>query len=131
MVLLLTEGSIKSDSLIDNNPGRGITNRTINLYFPDRRVCFFADAPHLMKTARNCVNHSGMNRYSRCMWNNDYLAWSHIPRLVNDEIDNGLKLVPKLSKQHANLTSYSVMNVHLAAQVLSETTSKSFEDILS
>ena len=73
-----------------------------------------------MKTARNCLHHSGMNRHSRCMWNNDYLAWSHIQRLV----DNGLKLAPKLSQQHTNLTSYSVMNVHVAVQVVSETTSK-------
>ena len=75
-----------------------------------------------MKTARNCLHHSELNRHSRCMWNNDYLACIHMQRLVNDEIDNGLKLVPKLSQQHINLTS--VMNVHLAVQVLSETTSK-------
>ena len=77
-----------------------------------------------MKMARNCFHHSGMNRHSHCMWNNGYLAWSHIQRLVNDEIDNGLKLVPKLSQQHTNLTSYSVMIVHLAVQILSEITSK-------
>ena len=107
----------KLHSLIDNNPGHGITYRTIDLYSLDRYICFFADAPHLMKTACNCLHHSGMNRHSRFLWNNDYLAWSHIQHLVNDEINNGLNLVPKLSQQHTNVTSYSVMYI-------SETTSK-------
>ena len=39
-------------------------------------------------------------------------------------MDLGLKLVPKLKHEHVNLTPYSVMNVRLAAQVLSETVGK-------
>ena len=39
-------------------------------------------------------------------------------------MDLGLKLVPKLKYDHVNLTPYSVMNVRLAAQVLSETVGK-------
>ena len=35
-----------------------------------------------------------------------------------------MKLVPKLKYEHINLTPYSVMNVRLAAQVLSETVGK-------
>ena len=35
-------------------------------------------------------------------------------------MDCGLKLVPKITNEHISLTSYSVMNVRLAAQVLSE-----------
>ena len=35
-------------------------------------------------------------------------------------IYSGLKLVPKLTSDHVNLTPYSVMRVRLAAQVLSE-----------
>ena len=36
-----------------------VVYRTINLYAPERYIWFFADAPHLMKTTRNCVQHSG------------------------------------------------------------------------
>lgn len=43
------------DGCIDND----VVYRTVNLFAPDRFVWFFADAPHLMKTARNCVHHSG------------------------------------------------------------------------
>ena len=35
------------------------------------------------------------------------------------DVDNGLKLLPRLTYDHINLTSYSVMRVNLAAQVLS------------
>lgn len=37
------------------------------------------------------------------------------------DVDNGLKLLPKITYDHINLNSYSVMRVNLAAQVLSAT----------
>ena len=39
--------------------------------------------------------------------------------MKSSDIDNGLKLLPKLTYDHINLNSYSVMRVSLAAQVLS------------
>ena len=50
-----------------------------------------------------------------------FLLWSHIARLYYEDLESGLKLVNKLASGHINLTSYSVMRVNLAAQVLSET----------
>ena len=40
---------------------------------------FFANGPHLIKTARNCVNHSGFgSKHTRNMWNNGfYIIWEH------------------------------------------------------
>ena len=38
-----------------------------------------------------------------------------------ENLESGLKLVNKLTSDHINLTSYAVMRVNLAAQVLSET----------
>ena len=38
-----------------------------------------------------------------------------------EDLECGLKLVNKLTSDHINLTSYSVMRVNFAAQVLSET----------
>ncbi len=55
------------------------------------------------------------------MWNDgDFLSWNHISKLFHDDLDCGLHLVPKLTNDHINLSSFSVMNVRLAAQVLSE-----------
>lgn len=37
-----------------------VVYRTINLYATDERyIWFFSDAPHLMKTIRNCIQKSG------------------------------------------------------------------------
>ena len=40
--------------------------------------------------------------------------------IIYNDLESGLKLVPKLTSDHVNLTPYSVMRVRLAAQVLSE-----------
>ena len=54
--------------------------KTINLFATTRRfIYFFADSPHLMKTARNCLYNSGSGACSRLMWNNGrYLLFRHI-----------------------------------------------------
>ena len=44
--------------------------------------------------------------------------WSHIAHMFYNDADNGLKLLPKITSDHVNLTPYSVMRVNLAAQVL-------------
>ena len=94
--------------------------RTLNLYAPHRFIYFFSDAPHLIKTTRNCLLHSGSGTCTRYMWNNGhYILWSHIAQMFYQDIDNGLKLLPRLTYDHINLNSYSVMRVNLAAQVLS------------
>ncbi len=46
--------------LFDGKEGNDVVHRTINLFAPERFIWFFADAPHLMKTTRNCIAHSGM-----------------------------------------------------------------------
>ena len=46
-------------SSMDNCMDSDVVYRTRNLYAPNRFIWFFADAPHLMKTARNCLFHSG------------------------------------------------------------------------
>ena len=54
------------------------------------------------------------------MWNNgQYILWQHITEIFYQDIDSGLKLLPKLTYEHVNLNAYSVMRVNLAAQVLS------------
>ena len=97
--------------------------RPKNIYTKEMRfIYFFADAPHLIKTVQNCLYHSGSGRGARYMWSNGFfLLWSHIARLYYEDLESGLKLVNKLTSDHINLTSYSVMRVNLAAQLLSET----------
>ena len=44
---------------ITGNSTSGMIYRTKSLYSPDRFICFFSDYPHLIKTSRNCLFHSG------------------------------------------------------------------------
>ena len=101
------------------------TYKTINLYYPERYIYFIADPPHLLKTARNCIYSSGSGKCTRYMWNDGlHILWSHIAGIFKDDQTCGLHLLPKLSYDHIKFSSYSVMNVKLAAQVLSTTVSK-------
>ena len=80
---------------------------------------FFSDAPHLVKTARNCLFHSGSGKHTRQLWsNNKFLLWEHIARLYFSDLDCGLHQLPKLSAEHIN-----ELKVSLATQVMSRTVS--------
>lgn len=109
----------------DINPNVDVTYRTSNLFSSDKRIIYFiSDPPHLIKTARNCLSNSGAGRCTRFMWNGGlFVVWNHISDIFYEDRDCGLQLLPKLSNDHINLTSYSVMNVKLPAQVLSCTVS--------
>ena len=106
--------------------GDTITYRVFNhLADEERYIYLMGDAPHSIKTARNCLHHSGFEKQcSRLMFNNGYyLLWSHISQLFKEDLECGLRLVPKITSEHINLTPFSVMNVKLAAQVLSTSVS--------
>ena len=113
----------KMHKKLDGGSGKNIIYRTKNLFSNDNRfIFFFADVPHLIKTSRNCLSNSGSGCKSRYMWNSGFfLLWNHITTFYNSDLERGLKLVPKLTSDHINLTPYSVMRVRLASQVLSET----------
>ena len=40
-------------------PGGDVVNYTPNLFAPGRKIFFFSDTPHLLKTTRNCLYNSG------------------------------------------------------------------------
>ena len=53
--------------------------------------------------------------------NGQQIVGSYFIYLVNDEVNSGSKLIPKLTLEHVHLTPYSVMKVSFAAQVLNST----------
>ena len=106
---------------LDGDHDKEVCYRTINLFAKHRYIYFISDAPHLIKTSRNCLYHSGDGKQTRYMWNNDkFLLWQHISQMYFNE-ENGLKVLPKITYEHVKLNPYSVMRVNLAAQVLSST----------
>ena len=62
--------------------------------------------------------------YRSMLNNGNFLTWNHISKLFYDDLECGLHLVPKITNDHIGFSSYSVMNVRLAAQVLSESVFK-------
>lgn len=105
---------------LDGDAGKDVCYHTINLFAPHQFVYFFSDAPHLIKTTRNCVHNSGSGRCSQYLWNDgSYILWQHITEMFFQDAENGLKLLPKLMYDHVTLNSYSVMRVNLAVQILS------------
>ena len=109
---------------IAGNSSEGIVHATVNLFCPSRKKIFFSDAPHLVKTTRNCLFNSGSGKRTRNLWNNGkYLPWEHIAKLYFFDLDHGLHQLPKLTMDHIDLKSFSKMKVHLAVQVMSKTVS--------
>ena len=53
---------------LDGNAGKDVCFRTINIYGPQRYIYFFSDAPHLVKTTRNCLYHSGSGSCTRYVY---------------------------------------------------------------
>ena len=105
---------------LDGITDSDVCYRTVNLFAPPRFIYFLSDVPHLVKTTRNCLKSSGSGSCTRYLWNDGkYVLWQHITALYYEDIDNGLKLLPRLTYEHINLNAYSVMRVNLAAQVLS------------
>ena len=56
------------------------------------------------------------------MWKEgNFILWDYLRKILDDELENGLKLYPKLTINHIQLSSFSCMNAKLAEQTLSAT----------
>ena len=98
-----------------------VVYKTRNVFAMSRFIYFFADSPHLIKTARNCLYNSGSGSCSPYMWNNgQFLLFRHIADLFYSDQEFALHTLPKLTMDHNVLTPYSKMKVKLATQVLSK-----------
>lgn len=96
--------------------------KTKNLFARDRYIYFISDPPHLMKTVRNNLNNSGGG--TRYLWvKEQHILWQHFVDLYRRDCGMQVRMT-KLTAEHVYLTPASVMNVRLAAQVLSERVGK-------
>ena len=56
------------------------------------------------------------------MWKEgNFILRDHLHKISDDELENGMKLNPKLTINNIQLSSFSCMNVKLAAQTLGAT----------
>ena len=109
----------------DINEDVDVTYRTRNLFSTEKLFIYsISDPPHLIKTARNCLYNSGSGRCTRSMWNGGmFLIWNHIADIFHEDRECSLHVLPKLTFEHIKLSSFSIMNVKLAAQILSSSVS--------
>lgn len=91
--------------------------------YTSRKLFFVADPPHLIKKLR-CAAKS----HARVLRIGDYVVmWSEIVRLYEEDKDrqpSTLRVLPRLTHSHVHPTPHEMMNVRLAAQVLSGSVSK-------
>ena len=105
-----------------------LTYYTVNPYDPERNIYFVSDVPHLLKTARNCFSNSRSHLLSRNLWKNGKdISWMHVVDLYRHFCTGVFRLCPRIKEAHVHLTSFSRMNVSLAAQVLSKTVATAME----
>ena len=63
------------------------------------------------------------------MWKEgNFILWNHSCKILDEEFENGLKLNPELTTNHIQLSSFSCMNVKLAAQMTSATNANIFNN---
>lgn len=86
----------------------------------DRKIFAFADAPHLIKLIRNNFLDYGFKLEDNNI--NSECVRELVRRSVHD-----LKTTHRLTHKHIDVTGVKRMNVRLAVQVLSESTSKSLK----
>ena len=99
-----------------------VVYKTRNIVAPERWIYLFSDVPHLIKTCRNGLLSSGS--HIRFMWkDNQNIVWQYIECAFYQNLEDGCKLLPKLTQDYINLTPYSKMTVKYAAQVLSRSVS--------
>ena len=116
---------------VPGNGEKATTYYTRNPYARDgRRLYFISDAPHLLKTARNCFANSHSHKMTRELWKDGKsISWLHILQLYEEYVEPGLFATAyKLTRQHVDLTAFSVMKVNLAAQIMSRTVANALEE---
>lgn len=110
-----------------------IKNSMPHLLDNNRKLFFFADAPHLLKNLRTALvnnkiitlseNFAEMNKLSSCI-----VKCSHIEELVAEQ-ENIFKLAPKLNRETITLTNFNKMRVNKATTLYNRDVSSALQFI--
>lgn len=109
----------------------GVVFDTINRAASDRVLYFISDVPHLMKTIRNCLYNSRVDKKKgrrKMMKNGQKISWGHIIKLYEKYKDRNLRKTFKLNHMNVFPDSYGRMKVKYAAEVVSLTVAQHLED---
>jgi len=112
----------------------GLIFDTINKAAPQRVLYFLSDAPHLLKTIRNCLLssrlcNSSKKKKGRCMrGNGKKITWDPIIELYETKKHLNFRKSFKLNAMNVYPDSYARMKVKFAGQILSRTVAQDLED---
>ncbi|XP_052131084.1 uncharacterized protein LOC127751486 [Frankliniella occidentalis] len=131
VLVFVSDGSSVNRSFIKKNKPAtqhpsGIVFDTWNKATTGRKLYFFADVPHLLKTIRNCLLNSrwdGKKSRRKMVKNGKKISWDFIIKLYEAKKDKSLRKSYKLNAMNVYPDSYARMRVKLAGQVLSKTVS--------
>lgn len=129
VIAVIADGASTNRKVFRNFVGNdGYKWKNIYACDEDRYVYFICDGPHLMKTGRNGFSNSNFHAMSKkLLKNGQFLLWTQLLSLYEADSQRPFRLVPKLTRDHLYLDSYSRMRVRLAAQVFSATVANALE----
>ena len=79
----------------------------------DKKVYVFYDPSHLLKNVRNNLKKGNL------LYDNEVIRLQYITDVYNMDKTMSIRMAPKLTGRHIELSPFSNMRVNLAAQVLS------------
>jgi len=91
-----------------------------------RIFCMF-DPPHLFKSVRNNL----LKYVFQIGENNQYVDWKYIQQFYDCDSKQALRLCPKLTMQHMEVTNFSKMKVSYAVQVFSKSVAAGIDTYVS
>ncbi|KAH7980038.1 hypothetical protein HPB49_012804 [Dermacentor silvarum] len=84
---------------------------------PDQQLYFLCDVPHIIKCIRN-----HLLRHKYVMFGQHRINFDHYRKLQEEDANQQLRVVPKLTKEHVSPDNLRKMNVRLAVQLFSRST---------
>ena len=78
-----------------------------------KKVYAMYDPPHLVKSVRNNLASSGFTV------DGSEIKWDYITQFFAEDSTRQIRVAPKVSQKHVDLTGFSKMRVYLATQILS------------
>lgn len=99
-----------------------IKSHFVNPYDPNNPIFIVLDPPHMLKLVRNCLERHKVLHDK----DGNEIKWAFITELINLQTLHNINISNKLTKTHANFRN-NKMNVKLAAQTISNSTSTAIE----
>lgn len=121
-VVICDQGS-NNRSMLQNHIGVNVDKHYF--MYNGKRILAMYDPPHLLKNIRNNLKSSGY------AFGEDKVAWQYIVDFYNRDSKLPIRMAPKVSKKHIDLSMFSKLSVKLAAHILSHSDAAGITTLVS